>query len=46
MKQHEECIPTFGRKPLGKCPLGGPEKIWEDNIKVDHQQIVCDNGSS
>jgi len=26
-------------KPEGKRPLGGPRRRWEDNIKMDIQEI-------
>ena len=26
-------------KPTGKRPLGGPRRRWEDNIKMDIQEI-------
>jgi len=28
-------------KPVGKRPLGRPRRIWEDNIKMDLQEIGC-----
>jgi len=28
-------------KPEGKRPLGGPRLRWEDNIKMDIQEVVC-----
>jgi hypothetical protein len=28
-------------KPEGKRPLGRPRRRWEDNIKVDLQQVGC-----
>jgi hypothetical protein len=26
---------------LGKRPLGGPERRWEDNIKMDFKDVGC-----
>jgi hypothetical protein len=26
-------------KPWGKRPLGRPRRRWEDNIKMDHQEV-------
>ena len=26
-------------KPGGKRPLGRPRRRWEDNIKMDHQEV-------
>jgi len=28
-------------KPAGKRPLGRPRRRWEDNIKMDLQEVVC-----
>jgi hypothetical protein len=28
-------------KPEGKIPLGRPRGRWEDNIKVDLQELGC-----
>ena len=28
-------------KPEGKRPLGGPRRRWEDNIKMDLQEVGC-----
>ena len=30
------------RKPEGKRPLGRPRRRWEDNIKMDLQEVVCE----
>jgi hypothetical protein len=29
------------RKPEGKRPLGRPRRRWEDNIKMDIQEVGC-----
>jgi hypothetical protein len=29
------------RKPEGKRPLGSPRRGWEDNIKMDLQEVGC-----
>jgi len=29
------------RKPEGKRPLGRPRRRWEDNIKMDIQEVEC-----
>ena len=29
------------RKPEGKRPLGRPRRRWEDNIKIDLQDVGC-----
>jgi len=28
-------------KPEGTRPLGRPRHRWEDNIKIDHQEVGC-----
>ena len=28
-------------KPEGKRPLGKPRRRWEDNIKIDLQEVEC-----
>jgi len=28
-------------KPVGKRPLGRPRRRWEDNIKMDLQEMGC-----
>jgi len=28
-------------KPEGKTPLGRPRRTWEDNIKMDLQEVGC-----
>jgi hypothetical protein len=29
-------------KPEGKIPLGRPRRRWEDNIKMDLQEVGCE----
>jgi hypothetical protein len=29
-------------KPDGKRSLGRPRRKWEDNIKMDFQEVVCE----
>jgi len=29
-------------KPEGKRPLGRPRRRWEDNIKIDLQEVGCE----
>jgi hypothetical protein len=29
-------------KPEGKRPLGRPRRRWEDNIKIDIQEVECE----
>jgi len=37
----KRCIQGFGGKPEGKRPLGRPRHRWEDNIKMDLQEVGC-----
>ena len=37
----ERRIQEFGGKPEGKRPLGRPRRRWEDNIKMDLQDVRC-----
>jgi hypothetical protein len=32
-------------RPEGKRPLGRPRHRWEDNIKMDHREIVIDGAN-
>ena len=41
----ESRIQGFGvGKPEGKRPLGRPRRRWEDNIKMDLQEVGCGVG--
>jgi hypothetical protein len=31
-------------KPEGKRPLGRPRRKWEDNIRMDFQEVGCGCG--
>jgi len=31
----------WGEKPEGKRPLGRPRRRWEDNIKINLQEVGC-----
>jgi hypothetical protein len=35
----ERRVQNFGGKPEGKRPLGRPKLRWEDNVKMDHQEL-------
>ena len=37
----ERLIQGFGGKPEGKRPLTRPRRRWEDNIKMDLQEVGC-----
>jgi hypothetical protein len=32
---------VFVGKPEGRIPLGRPRCMWEDNIKMDLQEVGC-----
>ena len=38
-RKEEKCMQGFGGKPEGKRPLGRPMRRWEDNIKMDIQEV-------
>ena len=31
----------FGGEPEGRRPMGRPRRRWEDNIKMDLQEVGC-----
>ena len=35
------CIQSFGGKPKGERSLGIPRRRWEDNIKMNLQEVEC-----
>jgi hypothetical protein len=37
----EACTGLWRGKPEGKMPLGRPRHRWEDNIKMDVQEVGC-----
>jgi len=37
--EQERCIQGLGRRLVGRRPLGRPRHRWEDNIKVDLQEV-------
>ena len=37
----ESGVQGFGGKPGGKRPLGSSRRRWEDNIKMDLQEMRC-----
>jgi len=37
----ESRIQGFGGKLEGERPLGRPRRRWEDNIKMDLQEVKC-----
>ena len=37
----ERCIQLLVGKPEGKRPIERPRHRWEDNIKIDIQEVGC-----
>ena len=37
----ERCVQAFGWETWEKESLGGPGNRWEDNIKMDMQEVGC-----
>ena len=37
----ERRVHGFGGETWGKEPLGRPRRRWEDNIKMDLQEVGC-----
>ena len=37
----ERCMQGIGGETWGKEPLGRPRHRWEDNIKMDLQEVGC-----
>ena len=40
-KESEIGMQRFGQETCGKRPLGRPRRRWEDNIKIDLQEVGC-----
>jgi len=41
MGQRRGAYRILVRKPEGRRPLGRPRRRWEDNIKIDNQNVGC-----
>jgi len=41
MRERAGVIRVLVEKPEGKSPLGRPRRRWEDNIKMDLQEVGC-----
>jgi hypothetical protein len=37
----ERCYSVLVGKPEGKRPLGRPRRRWEDNVRMDLQEVGC-----
>ena len=44
MGGEERCMQGFDGIPEGKSPLGRPRRRWEDNIKMDLQEVGWGHG--
>ena len=44
VRGEEGCMQGLVGKPEGKGPLGRPRRRWEDNIKMDHQEVGWGHG--
>jgi hypothetical protein len=41
MREERDVYRVLVGKPEGKRPLGRPKRRWEDNIKMDLQEVGC-----
>ena len=41
MRERSGAYRVLVGKPEGKSPLGRPRRRWEDNIKMDLQEVGC-----
>jgi hypothetical protein len=41
MEEWRDVYRVLGGKPEGMRPLGRPRNRWEDNIKMDLQEVGC-----
>ena len=41
MRERKGAYGVLVGKPEGRCPLGRPRRRWEDNIKMDLQEVGC-----
>jgi hypothetical protein len=42
MGKHKVVSRVLVRKPEGNRPFGRPRRSWEDNIKMDLQEVECE----
>ena len=42
MKERKDVFRVLVGKPEGKRSLGRPRRRWEDNIKMDLQEVGCE----
>ena len=39
MEEGRSAFKILTDKPTGKRPLGRPRRRWEDNIRMDHEEV-------
>ena len=44
MEEGRKCFQTLTGKPTGKIPLGRPRRRWEDNVRMDLEEIGINAG--
>ena len=45
MEEGRSAFKTLTGKPTGKRPLGSPRRRWEDNIRMDLEEIGINEGN-
>ena len=45
MKEGRNAFKILAGKPTGKRPLGRPRRRWEDNIRMDLEEMGIDAGN-
>ena len=45
MEEGRSAFKILTGKPIGKRPLGSPRRRWEDNIRMDHEEINIKAGN-
>ena len=45
MEEGRSAFKNFTGKPTGKRPLGRPRRRWEDNIRMDLEEIGINTGN-
>ena len=45
MEESRSAFKILTRKPTGKRPLGRPRRRWEDNIRMDLEEIGINAGN-
>ena len=44
-RRYESAFKILTGKPIGKRPLGRPRCIWEDNIRMDLEEVAINAGN-